>query len=733
MIKNLQPRLYQQSIFNTATKYNTLVVLPTGLGKTAIALMLTAYRLNQYPSSQVLVLAPTKPLCQQHWKTFRNHLEIDPEKVVLFTGEIPPEKRLSLWQGSQIICSTPQSLENDLINGKIDLQDVVLLVIDECHHTTGKYAYVWVAQQYYQKARFPRIIALTASPGSDLEKIKETCRNLFIEKVEVRTDEDNDVRPYIKKVGYQYLEVKLTPELEEIKSTLNNSLKSKIEEAKKYGYIHSNLTKKQLLQLQANLFGKIREEKDFLILKTISLIAEIIKIQHALELIESQGINQLYLYFEKLKKEAEEGRVKAVKNLWNDPYFKQAFFLTEELRNKGIKHPKITKLKEFFEEEIKKNSELKTIVFTQYRHSASEIVETLNRIEGIKAKIFVGQLKKGETGLSQKEQKKIIEEFHQGEFNILVSTSVGEEGLDIPAVDLVVFYEPIPSVIRTIQRRGRTGRLSSGRVAFLITEKTRDAVYGWTSYRREKRQKFLLKKIKEEFSSPILPKKVTLTQFIPEEKKVVVLADYREKNNLVVKQLMELGLSIKLEKLETADYLLSGRVAVELKTVEDFVNSITDGRLLEQAKELKRNFERAIIIIEGEEDIYSVRKVNAKAIQGMMASLIIDYGLSLIQTKNYQETASLLALAAKREQDKDFYIQLHEKKPLTIKEQQEYFITSLPNVGINLAKEILRHFGTIKNFVNAREEELKKVPRLGEKLSKKIKELVESKYEGDFN
>ena len=134
MIKDFTPRLYQETILNTAVRNNTLIVLPTGMGKTAFAFMLAAQRLSQYPNSKILMLAPTKPLCEQHLQSFKKHLDLDEDKFVLFTGQVKPEKRAELWKEAQVIISTPQGIENDAINKKVNLAEVSLLCFDECHH-----------------------------------------------------------------------------------------------------------------------------------------------------------------------------------------------------------------------------------------------------------------------------------------------------------------------------------------------------------------------------------------------------------------------------------------------------------------------------------------------------------------------------------------------------------------------------------------------------------------------
>lgn len=403
MIKDFTPRLYQQTILGTAANKNTLVVLPTGLGKTALAFLLAAQRLHFYPNSKILMLAPTKPLCEQHVQTFKKHLEVPEEKIVLFTGSIAPKKREEMWKDAQIIVSTPQGLENDCINNRIQLKDISLLIFDEAHHATGDYSYVWLAQQYEKTSLKARILALTASPGSDIEKIREVCNNLKIEKVEVRTETDSDVKPYIQNVKVNWIKLDFPEELKSVQKHLQNSRKSKLIEAQNYGYCNSaDLHKGQLLKLQGELQRKISSgERDFEILKSVSLTAEALKIDHALELLESQGVNPLQTYFKKIQSESLTSKVKAVKNLMLDQYFKSAMYLTEELADKNFQHPKLVKLKEIVGEQIEKDQQAKIIIFTQFRDSAEQIVQQIDKLN-IKNHIFFGQAKKNGVGFSQK-------------------------------------------------------------------------------------------------------------------------------------------------------------------------------------------------------------------------------------------------------------------------------------------------------------------------------------------
>src|SRR3989338_5616752 len=392
---------------------------------------------------------------------------------------------------------------------------------------------------------------------------------------------------------------------------------------------------------------------------------------------------------------------------------------TSILNLPSLKHPKLVKLTDIVEQEIA--TVKKILIFTQYRDSATAIVESLSKLPGITAKIFVGQTKKGDTGMSQKQQKELMEDFRAGNCNILVCTSVGEEGLDIPEVDLVIFYEPIPSAIRHIQRRGRTGRHDLGRVIILMAAGTRDVRYRWVAHHKEQRMVRILKQLKKTFVT-VPQDQPTLASFVPKDQKITIIVDYREKGSDVMKELVNMGISLQLERLESADYLCSAQCAVEFKTVDDFVTSLVDGRMLEQLHNLKK-FNKPLILVQGTEDMYAIRKVHAHAIQGMLAAITVSFGIPLLQTKNAKETASLLAVIAKREQDTGRDVQLHAKKPATLAEQQEYVISALPSVGLKLAQQLLRNFGSVEKLVNASIAELKKVEGIGDILADRIKRI----------
>ncbi len=730
VLKNFTPRLYQETIFANCTLKNCLVVLPTGLGKTAIAMMLAAHRLQVYPASKTIMLVPTKPLADQHAASFKKHLSIAEEKITVFTGDISPAERATLWNTVQVIFSTPQGLENDVLGNKISLKDVSLLIVDEAHRAVGDYSYVWLAQQYQQQAQFPRILALTASPGSEAEHIAEVAKNLFIEKVEIRTPKDLDVAPYVQEVHVQWLKVELTPELIQVQKLLNTCIRQRLELLSTLGLQNRGMvSKKDLLGFQKELQAKMASgERDFETLKALSVLAEAVKLHHALELLETQAVMPLNAYLEKLMHEGAMAKTKAAKNIAQDINFKTAVIHVQNLYANNIEHPKMKAVSNLVSQEFQKNKFTKIMIFTQFRDTAIRIQKELEHVSGVVSAVFVGQTKKGLTGLTQKQQAEMLAQFRDGFFTVLIATSVGEEGLDIPKVDTVIFYEPVPSAIRQIQRRGRTGRQEKGSVIILMTKNTRDEAYHWAAVRKEHAMHTLLE-LPTSQKEHIPVAQTTLSQHALLEEKTVVYADYREKASGVVRELHALGTDIKLEMLHTADYVLSGRVGVEFKTTEDFVNSIIDGRLLEQVKQLREHFIRPLLIIEGTSDMYAVRNIHPNAIRGMIATIIISYGIPLIQTRDAKETASLLLTIARREQeDKKPFNPHTSKKPMNTREAQEYIIGAFPNIGPQLAKELLVKLKTVKNIVNASMQELQNVEGVGEKKATGIKEVSEKEY-----
>jgi Fanconi anemia group M protein len=440
-------------------------------------------------------MSPTKPLCAQHLRSFRKFINIDENQIRLFTGSIPPNQRKSKWKKVKIAIATPQTAEHDVIAGFLDLKDYTMLVVDEAHRASGNYSYCFLARQYMRLAKNPLILALTASPGSAKEKIDEIKKNLFIEAVEIRTEEDKDVRPYVKPLRMEWREIDFPKEFKEIKKLLEDTMRKRLRTLKELEIIESadlrKLKKRDLLQLQGKIRGELAESQSKTLFIGISLVAACLKIYHGIELLETQGISPLYHYFERL----EAQRSKAVASLFKDPLFKRAVMQTQILYEQGVEHPKFNELEKILKEQFEKEAESLVIVFSQYRDTIDRMVTRLEGMRGIRPVRFVGQSSLTSKGLTQKRQIEILESFREKEYNVLCSSSVAEEGLDLPAVNLVVFFEGIPSELRTIQRKGRTARLKAGKVIVLMCKGTRDVAYYWSAHYKEKRMKKMLKEM----------------------------------------------------------------------------------------------------------------------------------------------------------------------------------------------------------------------------------------------
>ncbi len=506
MKPTITPRDYQTAILETCTKKDCLVILPTGTGKTLIAIMLAIERFEKFPLKKVIILAPTRPLVEQHFKSFQENLPEDWANMQIFTGKTPSEERKKIWQTAEFIFSTPQCISNDLKKNLYTLEDVALLIFDECHRCLKNYSYNFIAQKYKAQAINKKILGLTASPGSDKETITKVCKNLGIQEVEIRTRESEDVKPYLQKLEFEKIDVDFPSEFEEIRYLLKQIYDEKVDELKTRKVLFTYASKTTLLETQKKIFRALNSgTRSPNLMIAVSACAVAIKIQHALELLETQTLESFISYMKNLFKQAEQKKSKGVQRLVKDSRFAKAYTLATII---NFEHPKLHKLKEIIKEQFQKNPNSKILIFSQFRDTVKKISETLNQIPHIKSGIFVGQAKKihetgktsTTTGLKQSEQKQMINDFSSGKINTLVATSIAEEGLDIPEVSEVIFYEPIPSAIRSIQRRGRTARLKPGALKILITKNTRDQSYHYASRAKEKKMHQAIDEIKNELA-----------------------------------------------------------------------------------------------------------------------------------------------------------------------------------------------------------------------------------------
>jgi len=381
-------------------------------------------------------------------------------------------------------------------------------VFDEAHRCVRDYAYSKVAENYKRQASNQLILGLTASPSARKERVQEICDKLAITNVEMRTEEDEDVAQYVNEVAIKWERVPLPAGYKEISKIVRDAFEERIDKLRAMHQLPRGVraNKRMLLELGDKLRKSLRRGGSAALFGAIRLQAQAMSLSHAIDVLETQGLHNLTRYLAKL----ETASSKSGKSLSRDPKILEARKLAFSMEER--EHPKQTKLRELVEQEMKANKDSKIIVFTQFRDTVETLVEVLNRLHGVSAVRFVGQATRDtdDVGLSQEQQASILGDFRLGKYNILVTTSIGEEGLHIPDVDHVIFYEAVPSEIRLIQRRGRTGRTRQGKMTVLMSEGTIDEAYRYTSERREKQMHRFLQTVKKKGASPPSKTKRTL-------------------------------------------------------------------------------------------------------------------------------------------------------------------------------------------------------------------------------
>ncbi|MGB9125189.1 MAG: DEAD/DEAH box helicase [Nitrosotalea sp.] len=472
---SIEHRAYQDNLAKQAISENCLIVLPTGLGKTTVALHVIAEFLTRGKGG-VLFLAPTRVLAHQHYEFLKNNLLID--DVALVTGEDLLAKRKKLWINS-VICATPEIVKNDLDRQIVSPEQFSLVIFDEAHRTVGDYAYSGIAGRFANTD--VRIIGMTATLPSEKQKAEEMIKILKIASIAQRSEESPDVSPYVQQTDTQWITVELPPEMKEIQALIKDTIDSRYSELKKLGLnLSGNRSMSELLRVREFV---IRQNR-----RAAKPLFTAIRLIHALNVFESHGVTSFLRFCERTQEKKGVG----IRDLFeNDMNFGKAVRLAKEAQAKGIEHSKMEKLKE-----VLQGIPGKALVFTSYRDSVDVIHQQLNQM-GIPAGFLIG--KAGETGLKQKKQIETIQKFRDGEYKVLIATRVGEEGLDISEVNLVVFFDNVPSSIRYVQRKGRTGRKDYGKLIVLIAKDTTDETYYWIGKRKvtaakgmgEKMTKFL--------------------------------------------------------------------------------------------------------------------------------------------------------------------------------------------------------------------------------------------------
>jgi ATP-dependent DNA helicase MPH1 len=510
---NLGPtRDYQFSIVKNGLFNNTLVALPTGLGKTFIAatIMLNYYRWTK--KAKLIFMAPTKPLVAQQVGACFTIVEIPRSDTTLLTGEVSPAMRADEWETKRVFFVTPQTLENDLSLGLVDPKSISLLVIDEAHRATGNYSYVKVVNFIRRFSNSFRILALTATPGAKVEAVQEVMDSLGVSHVEIRTEESIDIRQYVHQREEDIILLDPSEEMVLVKDLFSQALKPLVDKLSQqniyYGRDPMSLTVYGLMKAKKDWFGRAGQHANqgikFMMMTIFSVLQSL---AHSIKLLNFHGIKPFYdnmvQFRDDIEGKGEKGS-KYKRQIVGSSSFQEMMSKINRWSSQDnfIGHPKLTYLSDtvlnhFLDagdgREGASSSSTRIIVFSEYRDSAEEIVRVLNtHTPLVRAAVFVGQAdSKRSEGMKQSEQIERIKRFKDGDFNVLVATSIGEEGLDIGQVDLIVCYDASASPIRMLQRMGRTGRKRAGRVVLLLMRGKEEEKYSESKDAYEKMQSMI--------------------------------------------------------------------------------------------------------------------------------------------------------------------------------------------------------------------------------------------------
>ncbi|SMR51400.1 unnamed protein product [Zymoseptoria tritici ST99CH_1E4] len=493
-------RDYQYNIVSRSLFHNTLVALPTGLGKTFIAatVMLNYYRWTT--SAQIVFMAPTKPLIAQQLDACYGIVGIPRRDTVLMTGETTPGRRAEEWLEKRVFFMTPQTVINDLKTGICDPKRVVLLVVDEAHKATGGYAYTEVIAFMRRFNNSFRVLALTATPGSTVEAVQAVIDNLGIARVELRTEQSIDIRQYTHEKHTETEVFDYSEEQRRIMDLFSQAVKPSLEKLCSNGAYWSRdpmaISAYGLTQSRQKWASSEAGRKAPMPVKGMlnAIFNVLSRLAHNVGLLKFHGVVPFYTGVLSFEKEVTSGLTKsktaaAIAN--SEPFVKMMGTIRSWTNNPDfIGHPKLEYLREvvlnhFLDAgEGRQGSDVppsatRVMVFASYRDSTEDICRVLKRNEPmIRPHVFVGQAaSKGSEGMDQKRQNAVIQDFKSGKYNCLVATSIGEEGLDIGTVDLIVCYDASSSPIRMLQRIGRTGRKRVGQVRLLLMKDKEEKDY----------------------------------------------------------------------------------------------------------------------------------------------------------------------------------------------------------------------------------------------------------------
>nr|GMD66515.1 DEAD-box ATP-dependent RNA helicase FANCM isoform X1 [Ipomoea batatas] len=428
---NLPCRDYQFSITRTALFSNTLVALPTGLGKTFIAAVVMYNYFRWFPEGKIVFAAPSRPLVMQQIEACHNIVDIPQEYTIDLTGQTNPTRRASLWKEKRVFFVTPQVLEKDILSGTCMMKHLVCLVIDEAHRATGNYSYCVVVRELMAVPVQLRILALSATPGSKQQAVQNIIDNLQISTLEYRNEGDPDVLPYVHDRKIQLIKVPMGKDAVEINNLLLDVIRPFAARLSALGVLQNRdylafspcdiLNSRDKFHrdpprdLPHTKYGEI--EGYFAVLLTL---------YHTRKVLSSHGIKYAFEMANDKLQQGASGRL-----LSRNETLLKAKLLMQKTVDHGAPSPKLSKMLEILKMNDPNNS--RVIIFSNYRGSVRDILDELANIgPSVKATEFIGQSSgKASKGQSQKVQQAVLEKFRAGVYNVIVATSIAEEGSEL--------------------------------------------------------------------------------------------------------------------------------------------------------------------------------------------------------------------------------------------------------------------------------------------------------------
>ena len=416
-------RAYQLEAVDEALTSSMLLVLPTAAGKTAVAWMVIAEMLNKN-NGWVLFIAPTNPLVDQHVRDLKRVIKnINEVNVISMTGGTPPRKRKDLWDSSRIIVATPHVVRNDVKNGILDLKNCSCLIIDEAHHSTGNHAMARTAELYNSDAKEPLILAMTASPGSKKELVAEICERLKIERIHIRNAKEPMLEEYLAGLEIQEIIVNVPEKIRELVKPLELWINGIVNQQRRMGrYVRpgppsfGGLKEAQMRSQSAISLGDTRAYS------SVSQIATAMTLNHLINHLLTQGITAAREFLD--NSNDSNNMSKSLKMFHKDPRILE---LKQSLDEMDEIHTKVGTVRRLIRHRLRRDPNSKIIVFASFRNTVESLDTALDDLNDVKSIQVIGQSDRaGKKGLKPKQQIEVLDKFREGEYNVLVATSVAE-------------------------------------------------------------------------------------------------------------------------------------------------------------------------------------------------------------------------------------------------------------------------------------------------------------------